>query len=625
MPTRRSTRRAARRRARSRRRCAAPAIDAHLQLATSRAPARRPRSSPRASALPVALDPRPAGGRRRRVVGPDARPRSRSGIPAGFARRRAGGTGWERRRDATRRWARASSRRCADIAARTRTSRCSSSPTAGAIRARPAACGGRDAERLAAASGNCDVDGSPSRAAADAADRLSRVEDYTNKYKGEQVEVALFGGEYQDGVLTAYCYVEDVAHIELNGHILIPLQNIASLHCSSRCDAPEPDWPPRGSPRTSRTSATTTRRPAPCGSRRGRAEPPQGLAVFVVPAAALGFVGWKLGGYRLALLFVGSVVLLGAAIYWYADRIAMGMVGARELLPGEAPALHATVERLAGARRRDPAAALRHPRRVPARALGRTRRARRSALAVSSGCWASRRRPSSRAWSRTSSRTPAPRRARADDRRPSSRRRSSRRPASAAGSSARSSSCSGPLAASFVHLLLSPKREYEADRFAARALRLAARARRRAAASRAGDGARLVPGQPGDGAALHDNPFADEGLAALFVTHPPLGRARAAGCGSSTRSGARSCAPPELERRGTQRAPRRGLVVEENGRRPTLPGDCSPSTIGASGLNFSVRNGKRCFPAAMTAQLVRRRPEREWRSPSKLHSSFSEF
>ena len=75
---------------------------------------------------------------------------------------------------------------------------------------------------------------------------LRSVEDYTNKYKGEQVEIALFGGEYQDGVLTAYCYLEDVAHIELNGHILIPLQNVASLHCSSRCDAPEPDWPPRG-------------------------------------------------------------------------------------------------------------------------------------------------------------------------------------------------------------------------------------------------------------------------------------------------------------------------------------------------------------------------------------------
>ena len=75
---------------------------------------------------------------------------------------------------------------------------------------------------------------------------LRPVEDYTNKYKGEQVEVELFGGEYQDGTLTAYCGIEGVPHIELNGHILIPLQNIASLHCSSRCDAPEPDWPPRG-------------------------------------------------------------------------------------------------------------------------------------------------------------------------------------------------------------------------------------------------------------------------------------------------------------------------------------------------------------------------------------------
>src|SRR5256885_16001338 len=73
------------------------------------------------------------------------------------------------------------------------------------------------------------------------------MEDYTSKYKGEQVEVALFGGEYQEGVLTAYCYVDEVAHIELNGHILVPLQNIASLHRSSRCDAPQnEDWPPRG-------------------------------------------------------------------------------------------------------------------------------------------------------------------------------------------------------------------------------------------------------------------------------------------------------------------------------------------------------------------------------------------
>ena len=44
--------------------------------------------------------------------------------------------------------------------------------------------------------------------------------------------------------------------------------------------------------------------------------------------------------------------------------------------------------------------------------------------------------------------------------------------------------------------------------------------------------------------------------------------------------------------------PRRPFVSEINRRRPTLPGPCGPSTIGAEGLNCSVRNGKRCFPLA---------------------------
>src|SRR6516225_2594035 len=70
--------------------------------------------------------------------------------------------------------------------------------------------------------------------------------------------------------------------------------------------------------------------------------------IFLVPAALAGALGWRLGDYRLALLFGGSVFLLDAVLYWYAERIAMGMVGARELLPGEAPALHASVESLAG-------------------------------------------------------------------------------------------------------------------------------------------------------------------------------------------------------------------------------------------------------------------------------------
>src|SRR2546430_17193850 len=40
-------------------------------------------------------------------------------------------------------------------------------------------------------------------------------------------------------------------------------------------------------------------------------------------------------------------LLLAAATYWYVDRVALGMLGARELLLAEAPALHSVAERLA--------------------------------------------------------------------------------------------------------------------------------------------------------------------------------------------------------------------------------------------------------------------------------------
>jgi heat shock protein HtpX len=69
--------------------------------------------------------------------------------------------------------------------------------------------------------------------------------------------------------------------------------------------------------------------------------------VLAVLASLFGLAGWELGGYRVALLFFASVVLLAAAVYVYSDRIVMGMLGARELVEGEAPALYSTVERLA--------------------------------------------------------------------------------------------------------------------------------------------------------------------------------------------------------------------------------------------------------------------------------------
>jgi heat shock protein HtpX len=69
--------------------------------------------------------------------------------------------------------------------------------------------------------------------------------------------------------------------------------------------------------------------------------------LVAVPAALFGFLGYRLGGYNLTILFVGSIVLCAAAVYAYADRIVMGMLDARELLLAEAPALHTSVDRVA--------------------------------------------------------------------------------------------------------------------------------------------------------------------------------------------------------------------------------------------------------------------------------------
>jgi hypothetical protein len=52
-------------------------------------------------------------------------------------------------------------------------------------------------------------------------------------------------------------------------------------------------------------------------------------------------------------------------------------------------------------------------------------------------------------------------------------------------------------------------------------------------------------------------------------------------------------------KRPRQRPYADGVTTTKNRRRPTLPGPCGPSTIGAEGLNGSVRKGKRCFPLAI--------------------------
>ena len=64
-------------------------------------------------------------------------------------------------------------------------------------------------------------------------------------------------------------------------------------------------------------------------------------------SAAVGGLGWWIGGYRTASISVFCVLLAAAALYWYLDRVAPGMVGAREMAIAEGPLLRSTVERLA--------------------------------------------------------------------------------------------------------------------------------------------------------------------------------------------------------------------------------------------------------------------------------------
>jgi heat shock protein HtpX len=95
--------------------------------------------------------------------------------------------------------------------------------------------------------------------------------------------------------------------------------------------------------------------------------------------------GYLLDGVRGLTIFVFCALLLAAGAYWTFDRVVLGMLGARELPVGEAPLLHSTVERLAAR------AGIAKPRLylIPdglptAAATGRG--ARSSAVAMSTGC-----------------------------------------------------------------------------------------------------------------------------------------------------------------------------------------------------------------------------------------------
>ena len=244
--------------------------------------------------------------------------------------------------------------------------------------------------------------------------------------------------------------------------------------------------------------------------------------VLAVLAALFGLAGWQLGGYRLAILFAGSIVLLAAAVYAYADRIVMGMLGARELVEGEAPALHSTVDRLASQARvvkpRLYVLADSYPRALSAgRGAGGG-----SGLAVSVGL--------------LGVASPAELEGIVAHEIAHLRNRDVLVQTVAVIGAMTGIEVSrlggalqrallfvvGPVAAAFVHLLLSPKREYEADRLAAE---LCGSPHGLAdALLRLEQAMELVPfeASPATEPLYTTNPFANEGLAALFNSHPPV-------------------------------------------------------------------------------------------------------
>lgn len=244
-------------------------------------------------------------------------------------------------------------------------------------------------------------------------------------------------------------------------------------------------------------------------------------ALLIGLCAVLGIVPLVTGDYRLLSIFLFCALLLAGAGYFYADRIALGMVAARELPQGEAPALHSTVERLAAL------AAVPKPRLYLLRdgyprALAAGRGPRGAAIAVSRGF--------------LGAATPAELEGVLAHEIAHIRDRDVLIQTSVsvlAGAIIETSRLGGflqrallfalgPFAAALVHLFLSPKREFLADEAAADLCDsphgLADALIRLEQASELID----FEASPATEPLYTINPFAEEGLAALFVTHPPL-------------------------------------------------------------------------------------------------------
>jgi heat shock protein HtpX len=235
----------------------------------------------------------------------------------------------------------------------------------------------------------------------------------------------------------------------------------------------------------------------------------------------LAFIGWSIGGVRLLSIFVFCALLLAVGAYWSFDRVVLGMVRAREVPIAEAPLLHSTVERLAARAGVVKPRLYLIPDGLPL-ALATGRGPTYSAIALSSGL--------------VSACPPAELEGVIAHELAHVKHHDVALQTAVVVLAASLIELSrvggflqrsllfvlGPVAAACVHLLLSPKREFEADR---RAAELCESPHGLAAALvRLEQAAELVEfkASPATEPLWTFNPFADEGLAALFVTHPRI-------------------------------------------------------------------------------------------------------
>jgi len=243
--------------------------------------------------------------------------------------------------------------------------------------------------------------------------------------------------------------------------------------------------------------------------------------LLVGVCGVLAFVGWAIGGVRLLSIFVFCGLLLVVGAYWSFDRVVLGMVRAREIPIAEAPLLHSTVERLAARAGIVKPRLYLIPDGMPL-ALATGRGPTYSALALSSGV--------------LSACPPAELEGVIAHELAHVKHRDVVLQTAVVVLSASMIELSriggwlerallfvlGPIAAACVHVLLSPKREFEADW---RAAELCESPHGLAdALVRLDQAAELVEfkASPATEPLWTFNPFLEEGLAALFVTHPPI-------------------------------------------------------------------------------------------------------